>query len=578
MSLINKIYKKSWQLGLCLTLLVLSPKVTFSAADGAGEALATVNRLTEKSIANKISNRLQRVKKPEDLIPDYEPDIEDGDVITQEPYFVLKSIVSVGNKVFESSDFDILYKPYIGQKVKLSDMKKIAVEITKKYRKAGYFLSYAGVPAQTIKDGKVTMQIFEGYIDQVNIIFEEKNKNPSSRLFNLVHKLRKSRPLHQNTYERYLMLIRDLYPAAKGYLEPSHKSTDGAASLKIFIPKNQPIEGSVGVNNFANDTVGPWMQSVNLSIAPFWNPEHRITTSLSKGASLYELTALNLGYQMPVFAEGTTFSINQMISRSNPAGKIKVFKVKMRNYRTTFTLLHPVIRSRDTNMYAGIELAIQNQYKKHGSTDELFKERSRNLKLFTINSWMDQLGGSNFVRLSGIQGLNMLRAKKESSPNLTRVGASSDRFYFEGEISRMQKLAGPFAAGFYITGQYAGAALLDIDRYRSNGFPFNGAYPVGALSGDSGIEGKIELNYYNYDIRYLELFRLFIYVSKMKIWNRHPTTVEKYTESAKGGGIGTQIVMENGLSSTLQYGYPFDSPVGGDPIKPQVGLNVNWKF
>ena len=111
MSLINKIYKKSWHLGVCLTLLVLFPKVTFSAADGAGEALATVNRLAEKSIANKISSRLQRVKKPEDLIPDYEPDIEDGDVITQEPYFVLKAIVSVGNKVFESSDFDILYKP-----------------------------------------------------------------------------------------------------------------------------------------------------------------------------------------------------------------------------------------------------------------------------------------------------------------------------------------------------------------------------------------------------------------------------------------------------------------------------------
>jgi hemolysin activation/secretion protein len=69
-----------------------------------------------------------------------------------------------------------------------------------------------------------------------------------------------------------------------------------------------------------------------------------------------------------------------------------------------------------------------------------------------------------------------------------------------------------------------------------------------------------------------------MYFSQMKIWNRHPSSIEHSSESAKGVGVGTQIIMENGISSTLEYGYPFTNPVGNDSMKPQVGLNFNWKF
>lgn len=551
---------------------------TEAAADGAGETLGTINRLATTSQSQRLAEQLRKPGSKESIIPDYEPEKDEEGRPYPEPSFVLKEIEFKGNTVFPSPEFKEFYAPYIGQKVRLENLKKVAIAITKKYRKAGYFLSYAAIPTQTITDGKVKIQVFEGYIDKADIVFEEKTTSPSSRLVGMVQKIRKDRPLHQDTYERYLLLMQELYPNAKGYLEPSGKNKDGAASLRIIIPKSQPVEGSIGGHNYANDTVGPLMSSVGVSVAPFWNPEHRLKANYSQGNSASELWTANVGYTLPLFSEGTSFSVNQLISRSQPRGKVKNFNIKMRDYRSTFTLMHPFVRSRDTNFYGGVELAIQNQRRIHGIINDLFKERSRNLKAFVMVNWKDRLKGANFMRLAGIQGLRILREKQETDPNLTREKGAADRFYFEGEISRMQHIAGPYAIGFYLMGQYAGNALLGIDRYRSNGFPFNGAYPVGALAGDSGLEGKVELNYYNYDIQYFKLLRLFAYLSQVKIWNRNPTNIEQWSESAKGAGCGTQVVMENGLSATLEYGYPFNSPVGGDSITPRVGFNLNWKF
>ncbi len=504
--------------------------------------------------------------------------LNQADENQQNVSFKLKKVIIERNTVIKTPELKHFWADFLNKEVTFSDLKKVAEKITNFYRKKGYFISYATIPVQEVDNGKVRILIIEGYIDHTEVIFEDKSMNPNQKLVEMVRKIKKEKPLNQSTFERYISLIRDLYPYAKGYLQPSQSNGDGAAELQVVIPKQAYFDGQVSTNNFGSDTIGPWMFGANFETPAPWRREDKLQARYNQGTYASEFYAAGLGYTMSLGTEGTTLGFDALISRSHPTGNIQRFNVATHEDRGGVILLHPFIRSRDANLYGGLEFSSRNQTRQVRFSESTKKERSRDLRFLTIATLQDDIGGQNTLRLSYTQGLRMMNSVDTSYINRTRLRGSSDHSFVEFNVSRLQQIKGPYAVGLYIDGQYANATLLDINRYRSNGYPYNGAYPVGTLSGDSGVEGKIEFNYYNYDIPNLKIMRLFAYLSKVKVWNRHPQAGEFYSESAKGAGLGIQIYSESGLSSTLQYGYPFDKLAGNNRIKPMVGFNINYKF
>lgn len=563
---------------MMLGMLLLINDVKASLTDGLDATYGVMDRFSPQSGVEKI---IDDFRFQDDLgIAGYgeKESIKEAQKEQADLTFRLNHLIIEGSTAIKVPELKRFWKSFLRKSVTFADIKQIADAITAYYRRKGYFLSYATVPVQEVKNGNVKILIIEGYIDKTEVIFEDKSIHPSKKLATMVKKISQEKPLNQSTFERYISLIRDLYPYAKGYLQPSETNGDGAAELQVVIPKQGYFDGQLTTSNFGRDTIGPWMMGANITVPSPLSREDKIQVAYNQGTYASELRSASIGYTMSLGSEGTTFGIDGLVSKARPTGNIEVFDVVTREDRAIATLLHPVIRSRETNLYVGLEFTTQNQSRHVRFIDEIKKERSRTLKLVTIGTLQDDIGGQNAMRLSFTQGLRMMNSVDTSYVNRTRTRGSADHSFIEFNLSRMQHIKGPYAIGFYIDGQYANATLLDINRYRSNGFPYNGAYPIGTLSGDSGIEGKIEFNYYNYDIPQLQMLRLFAYLSKVKIWNRHPKIGEYYAESAKGAGAGIQAITEFGLSSTLQYGYPFDNPVGNERIKPMVGFNVNYKF
>lgn len=582
--ILNNPYQNLISFALVCFLMVVSASTKASLSDGLDATYGTMDKFMPDVGAEKI---IQDTRFEDDLGIEDDLDITDrgeqktvkeADKEHPDTSFRLKKVVIDRNTVIKTPELKHLWADLIGKNITFSDLKKVSEKITKFYRQKGYFLSYALIPVQEVSHGKVKIIIIEGYIDQTEVIFEDKSMHPSPKLRDMVQKISQERPLNQSTFERYISLIRDLYPYAKGYLQPSELNADGAADLQVVIPKQPYFDGQVSVNNFGRDTIGPWMLGANIETPAPWTREDKIQARYNQGTYASEFYATGLGYTASLGTEGTTLGVDAMLSRSQPTGSIQTFDLVTHEDRGSLTLLHPFIRSRELNLYAGLEFTARNQTRRVRFTESTKKERARELRFVTIATLQDDIGGRNAMRFSFTQGLRMMNSVDTSYINRTRDRGSSDHSFIEFNLSRLQQIKGPYAVGFYIDGQYANATLLDINRYRSNGFPSNGAYPVGTLSGDSGIEGKIEFNYYNYDIPALKVLRLFAYLSKVKVWNRHPQAGEFSSESAKGAGAGVQAVTEFGLSSTLQYGYPFDNPVGNERIKPMVGFNMNYKF
>lgn len=80
--------------------------------------------------------------------------------------------------------------------------------ITAQYLEAGYVLSFAKLIPQKITDGVVTIQITEGYIDNVAVVGDSRAiRQDIEKISDFVQT---SRPLHMLTLERYLQDARQM--------------------------------------------------------------------------------------------------------------------------------------------------------------------------------------------------------------------------------------------------------------------------------------------------------------------------------------------------------------------------------
>lgn len=546
------------------------------ATNTSGNAIGSIIGSTMDRVEHQADKRLEErfLQKEKDLMEVEKRRKESVHL----PSFTLTQIKIIGNHVIQTETLRPLWSKAVGKTVTLKDIQTIAKRITRLYRSKGYILSFARVIQQTVKDGAVTLEVVEGYIDHVDVIFEDTQSEGGTWLSDLTEKFKTQRPLTKKFYERYLLLIRDLYPNAKGYLKPSVHNKDGAATMQLVIPKADTHGFNLGINNFGSDSVGPWMLSLTMERPAPWNPEHDLQLRYSQGYHQAEMWSGGIGYTLPINSEGTSFGVDMDVVRSRPAGALKQFNVATRENEFSAFLMHPFIRSQDLNLYGNIEFEHTNQVRYIKATHEVKKERSRRAKFALIGQWSDQMRGTNYIKASLIKGLRGMNSVGMTYINRTRPRATAHALYYTLDLKRMQHLWGNFSLGLHLVGQYANSSLLDIDRYRSRGFPFNGAYTPAALSGDSGLEGKIELAYTRQDLESLKFLKVFGYFSQIKVWNRYRDVGEESSACAKGLVFGSQMTLSNKMTAALMYGHPFDGPVGNKSINPQIGVSLNWSF
>src|SRR6185295_17636161 len=123
----------------------------------------------------------------------------------QGPSFVLTAVVIQGATIFKPADFAALYEPLLARQVATLELAKLADAITDMYRKQGYFLSRAVIPAQPVDSGLLYVTVVEGYIATSTV-----EGTRSNAIEALVKALAGQRPLRLAELERTLALIGDL--------------------------------------------------------------------------------------------------------------------------------------------------------------------------------------------------------------------------------------------------------------------------------------------------------------------------------------------------------------------------------
>ena len=145
----------------------------------------------------------------------------------------------------------------------------IAESITDRYHAAGYFLSRAYVPPQSIKDGKITVKVIEGYVGNVKV----SGAIGDNRVIQeYVARLMMMKPVTIDAVESFLLRLNDLPGYSfRAVLSPlENREQDDPAVELVMEPVSKDAKGSISFDDFSSHYLGPdeFSASYSTSVLP----------------------------------------------------------------------------------------------------------------------------------------------------------------------------------------------------------------------------------------------------------------------------------------------------------------------
>jgi hemolysin activation/secretion protein len=256
---------------------------------------------------------------------------ENAPVQAETNSFILKEVIVENSTVFTEKDFLPLIKPYLNQRVNLTDLENLKRELTNLYRQKDYFNSFIILPPQTFSDGKVTYQAREGELVSLKIkgLIHLKPSYIQARIKNAL-----STPVSRQKIESALILLQQDPLIETISANFNQRGNRNQAEITLTIQEAPRFQVAVRSDNEENPMIGSWGFSVLGSAQNLtgWgerlNFQYKITTEtgLSQVDAFYffPLTAhdqLNLEFRdndTTILAE--PFADLDLVNRSSTLG------------------------------------------------------------------------------------------------------------------------------------------------------------------------------------------------------------------------------------------------------------------
>lgn len=460
-------------------------------------------------------------------------------------HFKLVDLKIVGAKTLPAEQFRPLYQNLLGHDVTLGQVLDVAEAIENEYRAAGYPLVRAFVPPQHVSDGVFTIRIVEGYVS--NVVVEGGPEPTRTMIKNYLGPVVDERPLRIGTIERGLLMSNDLPGVtASGVLRPS-PDVPGASELAVTVDEPE-LEGSLGTDNRGSHFSGIWTVTGNAEYnSIFGNDE--LDATLTAAPHALEQVAGTLRYRTAIGSDGLVGSLIGSVSHGSPGFSLGPLNVKTDSWAVGPRLTYPLIRSRAETLSLDGGLTVQDA-KVDILGAGISHDKWRVLDVALTYSASDVLGGAWLSTLDVAQGLPILGATPNDSPDLSQGGKSV--------FTKITALArytapiadSPFSVAITGQGQYAFQPLITGEQILFGGTQIGRGYDPGAITGDHGLGGSFELRYNtalpDWSIQSLQPYA---YYDTARAWYRsRPASV--------GPALGNPTIASVGAG--LRFWFPYD--------------------
>jgi hemolysin activation/secretion protein len=534
------------------TWLVAAAVVVSAGAAHAQQPPVDPGRLDERFREQPDAPDVRAVEVPH--LPTQEGAPESGLSVT------LSDVRFEGASAVPVATLDAIAAPWLGREMPLAEVFALAEAVTAEYRSRGYVLSRAVVGAQRIEDGVLTLQILEGYVDEITIEGDAGGYEPF--LTRYMDPVREGRPTSGDALARALLLARDLGGVdVRAVVTPSATRT-GAADIKLLVERD-PFEGFVAVDNRGSRWLGPIQVYGGVTLNDMLGMGERLSLTGVMAPEDSELGFVSATYDQPLGWSGLRFNAFGSYANTEPGDELALLGLTGESTTWGMGFQYPFLRSRETNILGRLTFTARDADSGNDFIDPVFDDSIRTLAAEVLANHADRWGGLGSLRASATQGINIFDATRRGDPNKSRATASGEFTRFNIELSRIQ----PLTEGLYVrvgaVAQLTDDSLLASEEFGLGGVQYGRAYDPSEITGDEGVAGKVEL-FYTLPPQGFATIEPYVYYEGGEVSQNEPLPGEPRRASLESAGIGVRIGFNDRFGASIEYAQPLGRDVAAE--------------
>jgi hemolysin activation/secretion protein len=417
--------------------------------------------------------------------------------------FVLSAVNVEGSTVFTSEQLAQSFEPYLASRIGQAELEKIAADITARYRRAGYLLSYAMIPEQSVQSGIVTIRVVEGYIDHVDLLGDAKS---ASAIRAIVARLREDRPLRSATLERILGLARETPGVVMGEVRIGRSAANPAQHQLTIALGADRYRALLYSDNRGTIEGARIRRCSSLVLSSVAVPGDQLQVDLfAIPSNHFRYYYGQLKGSVPLNADGLRLSASasygdefQRFAGPDQRGMSRQFIAD---------LSYPLVKSRASSMVGHFSLSDWKSREKLGSS--AFQRDN----LQVARGWIEFSKASR-TRVDGritlSRGFDLGAPRGVGDPLASRPFGKAEFTKVTADLQVARSLSEKVGFRFDSSAQLSLDPLLAPEEFALGGSRIGRAFDFNAVTGDSGFGGMLELNYRLGDkaksVKGLELF------------------------------------------------------------------------
>ena len=470
--------------------------------------------------------------------------------------FTLSELRFTSAAAFPDADLRALWPYQAGDEVSIADVFTLADAITNHYRKAGYALSFALVPAQQITEGIVQIEIVEGFLDEMVIQSPTLSKRTARHIANSFQTVRDTRPVTSAALERFLLLVNDLPGIeARGTISPGTAANSSVLTLEV---EQTRLSGAFGYNDYLSDALGNDILLMNIAAHGQYTGRDTIRLSASRTPQdeIFHNSAID--YETYLTDQGLQLFLSTSESSTRPQrGTLAATGFESDALSHSLSVRYPLRRGRLSNLFIGGEFTISDSTSRTAGTttsedktrtaaiyadyDYLTSSQQKLIAKFLLQAGIDGLGSQGnsrqFARtdyqLMGIEGQMLQPLWRDVSDNLEAELA----FKLRHMISDSAALAG-------VECSFGGPA-------------YGSGFESGSFSAENCALASLKLRWTHYlTDSALYTSGLLQFLARLDAGslrqNGQLVAGEARKQEAASWGVGASLLMDNGMSVAIE--------------------------
>ena len=497
-------------------------------------------------------------------------------VALDEPSILVRHWRITGAHIFPAAELEGLIGEYRGQKLTLTELNAVAGRITTYYRRHGYLLSRAYVPAQTVRDYTVEIAVIEGHLAEIDVT----NTSPVSGHLITKHleHLRNTNAIESQTIERSLLLLSDL-PGVEVRSTLMPGATVGTSNLDVQVHSANRLNGSVDADSFGNRYTGQYRAGGTLNLNdPF---HHGDVLTLRADTAGPDMNYGRLAWQTPLGGNGLKAGIAGSDLNYRLGKEFKSLEAHGTAQVYTLWAAYPLIRTLYRNL--SVQLSYDDKHL-DDRVDSIASNSRKTLGVLTLGLSGD---GTDGVAGGGVSAysLNLISGNVRLDPVTAAIDQGAGGHHTQGRYnklafnySRTQTITDEMSLYTAFTAQFS-SKNLDTSETQSLGGAYGvRGYPQNEATGDDVAMLSVELRWKQPNIPQLQTIG-FVDVGTARLNHSPLPTDTNNRRTLAGEGFGLQWVQAGHFALKTYVAWRATAPPLTDADRrPRVWLEFAQYF